>query len=304
MQMKNILGIWFVCFFSFLQMSFSVNSFVIVFQGSQGSSYLIEMMAQLRDICIIGYEPLGNDSGPNVMNHLRSLLYPGNMSFSAYKRKNEKLIDSPEHLNKCSGEETIYGIKARLKPLQMHTIITSPSYSKTKVIVLKRNMVKQAVGTYRRKHCGLGQFELRVKMEQQKSEKEIEEFKNRKCNVQILQLRKLLMVYWKSSVTKAPLSNYPSRVIEVSYEDIMHNITDVINNRIVPFLDSNSERKINRPPSLQKASPDFLCQSVSNFKEMCAMIKRDLPAQFLSWMNSDQCNDDHQKSYEGCCPPC
>jgi hypothetical protein len=286
----------------------SIESFVIVFQGSQGSSFLIEMLAQLQDICIIGYEPLGEANSDRSTNLLKKFLYPGNSSFEQYKSAISGLIDSREHFDKCNGKETIYGIKARLSPFRLNSIMKSPAFSKTKFIVLERNMVKQAVGTYRRKNCGLGQFELRVKIEQKKSQDEINNFKNKKCNVQLAPLRSLCLHYWKHRDASKEVLRRKDRVMSISYEEIMLNVSYVIDRKIAPFLSARSARKVRRPPSLQKASPDLLCRSVENFGAVCEMVKMDLPPAFRQWMNADSCTkagSDADGHVGGdCCPEC
>lgn len=288
------------------QVNQAIESFVIVFQGSQGSSFLIEMLAQLQDICIVGYEPLGEVSGDTAIKKLKRLLYPGNFSFNKYKSNIEKLVDSREHFDKCNGNELIYGLKARLSAYTLRALLNSPSFSHTKFIILQRNMIKQAVGTYRRKHCGLGQFELRMKLEQKKSPEEIENFKNRKCNVQLAPLRSLCLHYWKQHNANKNFLEGKGRVMSVSYEDIMTNVTAAIDNKIAPFVGARLARKFYRPPSLQKASPDLLCRSIENFDAVCGMVRADLPAPFMSWMNADSCKSRNSNMQPGldCCPVC
>ena len=303
---------WYFCLFVVLgcriyhPSATSISSFVIVFQGSQGSSYLIEMLSQLRDVCILGYEPLGEASMGASSTKLHRLLYPGNSSLHVHLSKVGSLLDSHEHTSKCNGRETTYGLKARLNPATVSQLVKMPSFSQTKFLILRRNMLKQAVGTYRRKYCGLGQFELRIKVEQKRSQEEIRQFKNKKCDVQVRSLQRLCLLYWRHHEGLAGLAQtHRDKIIEITYEDIMKNVTQVVDKQIAPFLGVSASRKRRGPPTLQKASPDLLCRSVGNFDAMCSMVRRDLPPAFTEWINANQCGPDSSSETEGeCCPLC
>jgi hypothetical protein len=260
----------------------------------------------MKDICIIGYEPLDNLSSDQTTQVMKKLLYRGSTSFEEYKQDISNHVDSWMHIQNCNGKEKVLGLKARLNSGYINQLINTPSFINTKFIILKRNIIKQSVATYRRKYCGLGQFTLRQKIEQNHSINDINNFKSKKCNIDKLPtFRKLCMYYLAQQKSFYQLTDLNNRILTISYEDIMNNITNVIDNNIVPFLDVSNIRKFDKETTLQKASPDLLCDSLENFSEICQVVRNDMPKEFLNLFNIDSCSrDDVVMSRNNCCTSC
>mmetsp|Transcript_18407 Transcript_18407/g.34388 ORF Transcript_18407/g.34388 Transcript_18407/m.34388 type:complete len:217 (+) Transcript_18407:74-724(+) len=216
-------------------------------------------------------------------------------------------MDSQEHFVKCSGNETAFGLKARFSVGDVTKILEDPAFSATRFILLRRNYIKQAVATLRRKECGLGQFNLRVKLEKQESPEDIQKFKQQKCDIKPQSLVPLAKHYARRTdgLSTLRIKNPRRAILEVNYEDLVENETAVVDERVARFLSVSSTRKqLSVAPSLQKASPDLLCMSMKNTPDVCSAVKR-MPAPFLDLFNVNACPNTHNDSTgKACCAPC
>lgn len=139
----------------------SKTSFIVLYHGSQGSTWFVETLSEYRGICI-----LGNELIDRVKDKYRRLAFieqatqaPNDqLSFSGWKTSMFNLATEPTSpmdaklFGKCSGIETVLGYKARLSFEEMKYVLSNDVQSRLgiKVIVLSRNPVKQAVSAYRR----------------------------------------------------------------------------------------------------------------------------------------------------------
>lgn len=143
-----------------------------------------------------------------------------------------------------------------------------------------------------------------MKVEQKQSAEEIQNFKTKKCVLNPQTLRQLATFYARQSDDLAATlrQHRPSSVhspksspvfLEVAYEDMVANMTHLIANTVAPFLHISSQPKealASRPPSLVKASPSLLCQSLENYDQTCKAVRTQMPALFLQLFNEDACN--------------
>ena len=91
----------------------------------------------------------------------------------------------------------------------------------------------------------------------------------------------------------------------------------LITERVAPFLGIPATPKAelaSRPSSLEKASPELLCQSLENYDETCAAVKGQMSALFRQLFNVDACAKEgggrtidttpHKHATDMCCPRC
>jgi hypothetical protein len=85
------------------------------------------------------------------------------------------------------------------------------------------------------------------------------------------------------------------------------NATTVVDTLVAPFLGIPTTRKpVHSPTTLQKASPELLCHSLLNYKEVCSAVRSGLPSRFVDMFNEDSCGSGavSERMREPCCPHC
>ena len=161
----------------------AVVPFVVLFESSSGSSWLMQELSALPEVCAIGFEPIDNISMASAADHtqrlrwLRTLWTPQRASASewldwqaALQRASVFGQDDAirRSLARCRRADTVaYGLKARLSRLlsdepSMVRVAALMAEQGVRVVRLsRRNVIKQALAEYRRLHAGLGQFRRR-----------------------------------------------------------------------------------------------------------------------------------------------
>ena len=176
-----------------------------------------------------------------------------------------------------------------------------------------------------------------MKVEQKVSLEDIQSFKEKKCVLSTQALRRLAAYYAHQSDDLAATlrlhqhqhrqgnrqhkhqhQHLPSPLfLEVSYEEMVANMSRLITERVAPFLGIPATPKAelaSRPSSLEKASPELLCQSLENYDETCAAVKGQMSALFRQLFNVDACAKEgggstidttpHKHATDMCCPRC
>jgi LPS sulfotransferase NodH len=161
----------------------AVVPFVVLFESSSGSSWLMQELSALPEVCAIGFEPIDNISMASAADHtqrlrwLRTLWTPQRASASewldwqaALQRASVFGQDDAirRSLARCRRADAVaYGLKARLSRLlsdepSMVRVAALMAEQGVRVVRLsRRNVIKQALAEYRRLHAGLGQFRRR-----------------------------------------------------------------------------------------------------------------------------------------------
>lgn len=161
----------------------AVVPFVVLFESSSGSSWLMQELSALPEVCAIGFEPIDNISMASAADHtlrlrwLRTLWTPQRASASewldwqaALQRASVFGQDDAirRSLARCRRADAVaFGLKARLSRLlsdepSMVRVAALMAEQGVRVVRLsRRNVIKQALAEYRRLHAGLGQFRRR-----------------------------------------------------------------------------------------------------------------------------------------------
>ena len=161
----------------------AVVPFVVLFESSSGSSWLMQELGALPEVCAIGFEPIDNISMASVADHtlrlrwLRTLWTPQRGSASEWvdwqaALQRASVFGQDDAIRRSLGgcrrtDAVAYGLKARLSRL----LSDEPSVARVAALMVeqgvrvvrlsRRNVIKQALAEYRRLHAGLGQFRRR-----------------------------------------------------------------------------------------------------------------------------------------------
>jgi len=154
--------------------------FVVVFESSSGSSWLLQLLSSHPAACVVGFEPIDNISMTSASDHASRIRWLGQLwaprteseaGWAAWRRGLEEasvfgqLPAIRQSLQRCDRRRSrAFGLKARLSRLLTDTVAV-PSLAQlmrargARVLRLsRRNRIKQALAEYNRLHAGRGQF--------------------------------------------------------------------------------------------------------------------------------------------------
>ena len=161
----------------------AVVPFVVLFESSSGSSWLMQELGALPEVCAIGFEPIDNISMASAADHTLRLRWLSTL-WTPQRESAREWVDWQAALQRASvfGQDdairrslggcrrtdaVAYGLKARLSRL----LSDEPSVARVAALMVeqgvrvvrlsRRNVIKQALAEYRRLHAGLGQFRRR-----------------------------------------------------------------------------------------------------------------------------------------------
>ena len=105
------------------------------------------------------------------------------------------------------------------------------------------------------------------------------------------EFRELVSYYAKRAADLTSVKRNDGGVfLEVNYEEMTENITQLVSQRVAPFLGTSSKlKKSAKPVTLVKASPDLLCNSLENYDEVCGVIKAMHSPALKHAFNADAC---------------
>ena len=154
--------------------------FVVLFESSSGSSWLMSELAAHPQLCVVQFEPIDNITMASAADHaarirwLSTLWAPQRADGGAWARWKSALVAASvfgqlpaieASLARCNRTAAVaFGLKARLSRLLSHEpslqqLAALMAVRGVRVVQLsRRNRVKQALAEYRRLHAGLGQF--------------------------------------------------------------------------------------------------------------------------------------------------
>jgi len=154
--------------------------FVLHFESSTGSSWLMELLGARPDACVVGFEPIDNITMSSLADHaarirwLRTLWSPSATSVETWESWQQQLLSASvfgqrhvirTSLHRCSRQRArAFGLKARLSrflshPTSVPALAALMRASGARMLRLsRRNRIKQAMAEYNRLHAGRGQF--------------------------------------------------------------------------------------------------------------------------------------------------
>ena len=154
--------------------------FVVLFESSSGSSWLMSELAAHPQLCVVQFEPIDNITMASAADHaarirwLSTLWAPQRADGGLWARWKSALVAASvfgqlpaieASLARCNRTAAVaFGLKARLSRLLSHEpslqqLAALMAVRGVRVVQLsRRNRVKQALAEYRRLHAGLGQF--------------------------------------------------------------------------------------------------------------------------------------------------
>ena len=140
--------------------------FLIVYHGSQGSTWFVQSLSEYKSICIIGNELIDRVKGSSKrIKFIDKAAHPppsGDRKFLLNWRQDlfQLATENPSPYDikmfaKCQGSELAYGYKARLTLDELKWILMSNEFKSlgVKVIFLNRNPVKQGESVYIKRYC-------------------------------------------------------------------------------------------------------------------------------------------------------
>lgn len=291
----------------------TIIPFVIFYQGSQGSTWLLEALSEYRGVCILGNELIDrikdNDKKIAFIEHATQKPEE-NSGFKSWKQSLVDLTaEKPSEfdhviMDKCRGEEFAYGYKARLTIEEMKYVLNKDTQLRLdiRVIILSRNPVKQSLSAYRRNFEAHDQRKvnfLKLQMEEScrdHSKREpvckekidaFEAAKNHKStDLDTAKFKNEMAIHTNyylgiNKLLHSLGSKTQQNILHVKYEDMVTNMDKLMKSQVLPFLGiaegtsaaKKDPKKISRQFFSEKATPDLLCGAVADFKNFCALIR-------------------------------
>ena len=287
------------------QVQHSTSAFVINFESSSGSSWLTEELWNHPQVCIIKFEPIDNISLTSTDDHEARLRWLDILwskgpavaersraaSWEAWRAKvlaasvfGQRPIIR-QSLDRCNASSIAFGLKARLTRLLNHEETAMQGLRDVmarrgaKIIQLsRRNRMKQALAEYRRLHAGLGQFRVATGSASARQA----------VDVVLPAFRQSLRAVERSHrLAREVLSHLRSApTLPLTYEELLADKVIAIRS-VAHFLNIAPPSGIGQradgapttargePQKVAKATPDRLCDAVSNYAELCAAYRHD-----------------------------
>jgi len=285
--------------------------FVVVFESSSGSSWLLELLNAHPAVCAIGFEPIDNISMASPSDHESRIRWLGRLWSPKVRDDQEWLHWKREimeasvfgqrqiifkSLEKCDRARSLaFGLKARLSRL-----LSSPASIRrlgqmirdrhVRVVRLsRRNRIKQALAEYNRLRAGLGQFVV----SSQGGSNEIGNSTRAVSSpatgvhVQLDAFRRVLHAVERSRRLTARVISELGEVdlLNVEYESLLSETNSALVS-ISTFLRLPSDLVRSAPQarrggSLRKATSDSLCEAILNYRQVCSTYLRTEYAAFF-----------------------
>lgn len=282
-----------------LNFSQATTPFVVLFESSSGSSWLMQVLAEHPRVCAVHFEPIDNISMASSADHAMRLRWletlwssPESTSSASWEAWRSSLTAFSTFgqlslirasLGRCSTRRPLiaFGLKARLSRLlgdraAVAGLMKLTARRGVRVVHLsRRNLIKQAIAEYRRLHAGLGQFRTDAPASAGASALSA-------AAVQLPGFRRSLKAVERSrrlaSQVVGLLGSVP--ILAIDYEDLLaHNAERLA--ALAAFLSLppfalNKKARTAMPGGptggggYVKATPDRLCAAVRNYAEICA----------------------------------
>ena len=264
------------------------TAFVLNFESSSGSSWLIQELAAHPEVCAILFEPIDNISLASAADHVARLRWLETLwtppsrdapaaSWEAWRGRLEgesvfgQLPRIRESLRRCSASSVAFGLKARLSRLLTHDAAMDGLRALMQrrgvrlIRLSRRNRVKQALAEYRRLHAGLGQFRVSASAGGSSSTA---------IAVRLPLFRQCLQAVERSHrLAERVLARVAGQpLLALAYETLFAEHTATLG-RVADFL--GIARWTTTPGDgapYSKATPDRLCAAVANYAELCGAL--------------------------------
>ena len=302
--------------------------FVVLFESSSGSSWLMSELAAHPQLCVVQFEPIDNITMASAADHaarirwLSTLWAPQRADGGAWARWKSALVAASvfgqlpaieASLARCNRTAAVaFGLKARLSRLLSHEpslqqLAALMAVRGVRVVQLsRRNRVKQALAEYRRLHAGLGQFRAAADggggggdagggggaaADGAPS-----------AHVELALFEKAVTAVRRSHRLTERVTPYLQKLpaLKIAYEELLYEHAASVR-RVLHFLlgehalplPAAAAAAAPAPPpgstTYRKATPDRLCEAVSNYAELCAKYRKSDLAQFFTEPCSTPC---------------
>mmetsp|Transcript_45357 Transcript_45357/g.147472 ORF Transcript_45357/g.147472 Transcript_45357/m.147472 type:complete len:344 (-) Transcript_45357:74-1105(-) len=262
--------------------------FVLHFESSTGSSWLMELLGARPDACVVGFEPIDNITMSSPADHaarirwLRTLWSPSATSVEAWESWQQQLLRASvfgqrhvirTSLHRCSRQRArAFGLKARLSRLLSHptsvpALAALMRGSGARMLRLsRRNRIKQAMAEYNRLHAGRGQFVAAATYTSNASRP-----RPASVHVHLDRFRQALRAVERSHRLSTRLLEALEgvAVLHIDYEDLLGD-TERTMTAVANFLELQTAGLAPPATRLLKATPDHLCSAVKNYRQVCS----------------------------------
>ncbi|MDH3605434.1 MAG: sulfotransferase [Acidimicrobiia bacterium] len=245
-----------------------MRSFLLVFYGNTGSSWLVQTIGSDSEVFVPGFEPLERwaweVTDAERLDWMRTVFSPPeDRSGPAYAAWLEELGKNPHFQEPRRADFTYAGFKMHAHSIEDRTALLKLLLdSETKVVLLeRRNRIKHALSTYRHHEEGKSQFEKAgvrppSLLDLEKFHAKVEES---------VALHGQSQEFWDEAVAMLG----PEAIIRVQYEDFVDGPgKDATMERVAGFL--GIANYTYKGSALKKATPDNLATAVINFDELTA----------------------------------
>lgn len=293
--------------------AFGVVPFVVVFESSSGSSWLLQLLGSHPAICAIGFEPIDNISMSSASDHalrirwLDRLWTPrieGGEEWASWMSELQaasvfgQLPIIQQSLQRCDWRRSrAFGLKARLSrlltaPRAIERLAQLVRRRGVRIIRLsRRNRIKQALAEYNRLHAGLGQF-VRSGVAAGTHRPGNATASSHAMGVQVDLERfgvALRAVERSRRLTSHVLSELGlEKGLSLEYELLLSEtdaalgkVADLLRLSPEPMLVQQRQQQAGSGGALRKATSDRLCLAVANYRQLCQAYVRTDYAQFF-----------------------
>jgi hypothetical protein len=282
---------------------------MVFFEGSQGSSWLLETVGKYERVCPIHFEPMDDipkTDSARGLTWLRTAFDP-NYNESTYASwvarltavsKGQSRYTAPTRVS-CPPAHNLVILKVRWRK----SIIESPGFIRylgdvdARVVFLHRDVVHTSLAEYRRNVAGLGQFNMKDRSSPfPKGHVDMKKYVNA-LKYQAESLR-------KDESRRLKLEKEGVSCTEITYEALISKgVNSVIEKKLLPFVKHPAPyavRKGNGPKEVfRKSSSALACDNVVNWKEFVEVARRSVPG--LSLKSFDMCGSSPELTPGNCC---
>ena len=298
--------------------------FVVLFESSSGSSWLMSELAAHPQLCVVQFEPIDNITMASAADHaarirwLSTLWAPQRADGGAWARWKSALVAASvfgqlpaieASLARCNRTAAVaFGLKARLSRLLSHEpslqqLAALMAVRGVRVVQLsRRNRVKQALAEYRRLHAGLGQFRAAADGGATGGGSDAAADGAPSAHVELALFEKAVTAVRRSHRLTERVTPYLQKLpaLKIAYEELLYEHAASVR-RVLHFLlgehalplPATAAAAAPAPPpgstTYRKATPDRLCEAVSNYAELCAKYRKSDLAQFFTEPCSTPC---------------